>query len=152
MTLSLKGTLQEYYFMILFQLRVIPPYHTLQSRESELLSHLMALDMKLELAGINAEERQKILFSYETKIALMDILKISDNHYRNLIQMLRNKKFIDGRKLSDKLQPLRIPQQLIINFKIKEATYGNQERVQEGNRQRIDGIERADTPAHHHMG
>lgn len=131
MILNIRGTLQEYYKMLFFQLRAVPPFHTLRPRDTDILSHLMAIDYELQYNRLNERERNEVLFSYETKMMIMGVMNITDSHYRNIVQSLRTNGFVEGRTLSKRLDKLKKPQQITVNFTIQYDNGGNNGSTQD---------------------
>lgn len=78
----------------------IPPFTKLRRQELEYYAHLLTMNYRLR--NIPFKERNKLLFTYDTKIDIATKMGIKISGVYNIITTLRNLKIIDNDSLVPK--------------------------------------------------
>ena len=97
MNIPIKTTMFRYFRQSLEILKVLPPLNTLRARELDVLAGFLYFDNKYKDIEIGA--RSKILFDYDTKMALKDIISIDEQSFNNCMTSLRKKGIMKKRSI-----------------------------------------------------
>lgn len=97
MQLSINTDIKSFFRKRLEILRPFPPYNSLQKRELDtlaLLQYHYYINRDVEIS-----KRHKLIFDYETMLAIRDELGLSEASLNNSKLVLRNKGLIDKKSM-----------------------------------------------------
>lgn len=98
MVINIPTTDKKYFRQCLEILKVFPPLDKASNRELDVLGGLLYYNYKFrDIKDIKL--RNKLIFDYDTLIAISDDLEIPKYSVDNLISKLRKNKIIRGREL-----------------------------------------------------
>lgn len=97
MNIPIKTTMFRYYRQSLEILKVLPPLNTLRARELDVLAGFLYFDYKYRTVEIEA--RSKILFDYDTKMELKELISIDEQSFNNCLTSLRKKGVLKKRSI-----------------------------------------------------
>lgn len=120
MTINIPTTDKKYFRQCLEILKVIPPLNQLSNRELDVLGGLLYYNYKFRDVK-DAKLRNKLVFDYDTTLAIREYIKVSRATMDNLMTALRKKKILKGRSLTSDygINP-EVPQ-IVFKFKIDET-------------------------------
>ena len=116
MTINLKLQERDYYHRVLNIIHPLTPFYKLQPKEIQVLALMLYFDVQAENRGLTKQERTSLLFSYDSKMNICNILNMSDVRYRNILTSLRRKTFVTKEGLGEVTNIIRKPED--ITFKI----------------------------------
>jgi hypothetical protein len=111
MKIKIKTQEDNYFLKLMMILNNIPPFDKLRPKELELYAHLLTVNHKYR--NIPFQERQLLIFNYETKITIANKMGIKLAGVYNILSSLKLQKIIGN----DSLVP-----KYILN-KAKELTF-----------------------------
>lgn len=122
MNIPIKTTMFRYFRQSLEILKVLPPLNTLRARELDVLAGFLYFDYKYK--AVDVEARSKILFDYDTKMELKELISIDEQSFNNCLTSLRKKGVLKKRSIETNygLTPIETEHGIIssitFNFKI----------------------------------
>jgi len=100
MKINIKVNESDYFIKLLSILNNIPPFDKLRPKELELYSHLLTINYKYR--NIPFKERNKLIFTYETRRDLAKIMGIKLTGVYNILGSLKALKLIENESLVPK--------------------------------------------------
>jgi hypothetical protein len=100
MKIKLKVTEDTYFIKLLLILDNIPPFNKLRPKELEMYANLLMLNHKYR--SIPFKERNTLIFSYDNKIQIADLMDIKLSGVYNLLSTLRSVGIIEAESLIPK--------------------------------------------------
>ena len=85
----------KYFRQSLEVLKILPPLNTLRHRELDVLSGFLYFDYVYRDVEIGA--RSKILFDYDTKLSIRELVSIDEQSFNNCLTSLRKKGILKKR-------------------------------------------------------
>ena len=95
MTVPVPTTKRLYFRQALELLKPIPPLNTLTNRELDVLAEFLYYNDKYK--DIETSLRAKIIFDYETKLAMREYLDIGEAPFNNILTSARKKNILTKR-------------------------------------------------------
>lgn len=97
MKVPIKTTNEKFYRQLLELLKPFPPINACTPNELDVLGHLLYYnDFYID---ISLPMRDKIIFDYDTMIAICNKLNMNEYVYRNILTQLRKKSIVDKKSL-----------------------------------------------------
>jgi|WetSurSiteA1Bulk_404760.scaffolds.fasta_scaffold43410_2 hypothetical protein len=100
MKIRIKTQESTYFLKLMMILNNIPPFNKLRPKELELYAHLLSVNHKYR--NIPFKERNKLIFNYDTKIDIANLMGVKLSGVYNILSNLRLLKIIDGESLIPK--------------------------------------------------
>jgi hypothetical protein len=89
MIVPIETNKRKYFRQALELLRPIPPINTLANRELDVLAEFLYYNDKYK--DIASELRAKVIFDYDTKLAMREYLEMGEAPFNNILTSLRKK-------------------------------------------------------------
>jgi len=115
MNIKAKTTEDKFYSQAFKVLSSIKPYRLLSDKEKFILSYFYTVRRKMLAEGHTMESINNLLFSYNTKLHLMELMGIDDVYYRNCLTWLRKKGFVVKKTIVEQYIP-PFMEQIIFTF------------------------------------
>lgn len=120
MIITINTTTNKYFREALEILKALPPLNTLSKRELDVFGWLLYYNY--EYRELKDDKlRNKLIFDYDTKLAIQEALGISGAVMDNLITALRKKDVIKGRLIINTYGLNPEKPDIIFKFKINEG-------------------------------
>jgi len=100
MKIKIKVNDDDYFIKFLSIISNIPPFNKLSPKEIEFYSHLLSVNHKYK--NIPFKERNKLIFTYDTKQKIADKMGLKITGIYNLISCLKQNKIIEDNSLIPK--------------------------------------------------
>jgi hypothetical protein len=95
MTIPIPTDKRKYFRQALELIKPIPPINTLTNRELDVLAEFLYYNYKYR--DIKEDLRAKIIFDYETKLAMREYLKMEEASFNNILTSARKKNILTKR-------------------------------------------------------
>jgi len=100
MKIKIKVNNEDFFIKLLSILSNIPPFNKLRPKELELYSHLLTVNHKYR--NIPFKERNKLIFTYDTKQEIASKMGIKITGVYNLVSSLKTLRIIEEESLIPK--------------------------------------------------
>jgi len=120
MIINITTTNEEYFRQGLEILKVIPPLDKLSKRELDVLGGFLYYNYKFRDIK-DSKLRNKLVFDYDTKIAIRDTIGVSGAVLDNLIASLKRKGILKGRNLINDYGINPEHPEIVFKFKLSEV-------------------------------
>lgn len=118
MIITIPTNKTKFFRQYLQLIRDIPPLDGLSSRELDVLAHLLYYNYLYK--EIAEHLREKLVFDYETRVAIRDSIGITEPVLNNLISSLKKKGVISGKRIVPKIDITPDTPELIFKFKMTD--------------------------------
>jgi hypothetical protein len=98
--IRIKTREDTYFLKLLLILNNIPPFNKLRPKELELYAHLLSVNHRYR--NIPFRERNRLIFSYDTKMEVSNKMGIKLSGVYNILSNLRKSKILDEESLIPK--------------------------------------------------
>ena len=110
---------RKYFRQALELLRPIPPINSLTNRELDVLSEFLYYNYIYK--DIPEELRAKIIFDYDTKLAMREYLTMGEAIFNNILTLLRKKNVLTKRGIVNSYGLNPDNPDIVFKFKINET-------------------------------
>lgn len=119
MIIPIQTNKRLYFRQALEILKPIPPINTLANRELDVLAEFIYYNDKYR--DIKEELRAKIIFDYDTKLAMREYLDMGEAPFNNILTSLRKKNILTKRGIISSYGLNLNNPDIVFKFKIDES-------------------------------
>lgn len=99
MVINIPTTKRKFFRQALEIMRAIPPINQLRPKELDVLAELLYYNYLYR--HIEENLRGKVVFDYDTKIAMREYLDINETNFNNILTILRKKGILVKRSITN---------------------------------------------------
>jgi len=118
MIITIPTTDRKYFRQALELLKPLPPINTIRDKELDVLAEFLYHNDKYK--NIESDLRSKILFDYDTKLAIREYLGISEANFNNIVTRLRKLNILNKKRTFNTYGITSEDKSITFKFKINE--------------------------------